>query len=82
MHQSEMVSRLLSEFFHHELTVVDLFVVRDNVTRWNSSYASISRALLLKPRIIAFLIQYAEDLEEDLLTEEDWQQLEIIAVQS
>jgi hypothetical protein len=73
-----MVSRLLSEFFHHELTVVDLFVVRDNVTRWNSSYASISRALLLKPRIVAFLIQYAEDLEEDLLTEEDWQQLEII----
>jgi hypothetical protein len=48
------------------------------VTRWNSSYASISRALLLKPRLIAFIIQYAEDLEEDVLSEQDWQELEII----
>jgi hypothetical protein len=74
-----MVSRLSSDCFHSKLTVVDLFVTRDNVTRWNSSYISIRRALTLKPRLIAFLIQYAEELEDDLLTEKDWQQLEIIA---
>lgn len=55
--------------------LVELFVIRENATRWNSSYASIHRALLLKPRLVAFLIEHGKELKEDLLSEDDWQVL-------
>lgn len=55
--------------------LLELFVVRDNATRWNSSYLSIHRALKLKSRIKAFLDDNQDDLQADTLTEAEWQQL-------
>jgi len=46
-------------------------VIRDNSTRWNSSYYSISPALL-KNRLQLLTQIYAEDLDEDILSAEDW----------
>ena len=54
---------------------VDLFVVTDNTTRWNSTYLAIHRALKLQDRLKVFLIQNVEELEEDTLSEDDWQRL-------
>lgn len=51
-------------------------VIRDNSTRWNSSYCSISRALLLKNRLQLLTQIYTEDLDEDILSDEDWQTLQ------
>jgi hypothetical protein len=53
-------------------------VIRDNSTKWNSSttwnssYYSISGALL-KDRLQLLTQIYAEDLDEDILSDEDWQ---------
>jgi hypothetical protein len=47
-------------------------VIRDSLTRWNSSYYSISRALLLNDRLQLLAQIYAEDLDEDILSDEDW----------
>src|SRR5437016_5739266 len=55
--------------------MVDLFVVRDNVTRWNSSYLSIHRALKLKSRIKNFVDDHQDELCADTLTEAEWQTL-------
>jgi hypothetical protein len=54
---------------------IDLFVVSDNVTRWNSTYLTIQRVLKLQKRLRVFLIPTTHELEEDTLTEDDWQRL-------
>jgi hypothetical protein len=58
--------------------VVDLLVIRDNVTRWNSTYVSIHRALKLKPRIVAFTLENIKDIEQDILSDDDWEELKHI----
>jgi hypothetical protein len=50
-------------------------VVRDNDTRWNSSYAMIHRALKLRLRIENLVMKFRDELEDDTLSEADWQQL-------
>ena len=50
-------------------------LVADNVTRWNSTFRSIHRALKLKFRIIAFCKNHADELEEDTLIDEKWKEL-------
>jgi hypothetical protein len=46
--------------------------VRDNDTRWNSSYAMIHRALKLRLRLDTLLMKFADDFEDDTLSEDDW----------
>jgi hypothetical protein len=53
----------------------DLTVVLDNSTRWNSTYLSITRALLLKERINTFCYQHRDEVEKDRLNDDDWVQL-------
>jgi hypothetical protein len=48
---------------------IDLFVVADN------TYLAIHRALKLQDRPKVFLIQNEQELEEDTLSEDDWQRL-------
>ena len=50
-------------------------VVRDNDTRWNSSYTMIHRALKLRLRLDTLLMKFADDFEDDTLSEDDWDQL-------
>ena len=47
-------------------------VILDNSTRWNSSFYSIQRGLLLKNAIKSFISKHEDDLADDLLTEDDW----------
>ncbi len=56
-------------------------VILDNSTRWNSTYYSLQRALLLKTRIRSFCLEdeYETELRKDLLTDKDWDQLAEIA---
>lgn len=54
---------------------LELFMIRDNATRWNSSYKSIHRTPKLKPRFISFLIRYKAEIGDDTLNEDDWQLL-------
>ena len=58
-----------------DFVVTELFIVRDNATRWNSSYLAIHRALKLKSRIKNFLDEHQANLEADTLSEDEWQQL-------
>jgi hypothetical protein len=44
--------------------------------QWHSSYYSISRALLLKDRLQLLTQMCAKDLDEDILSDEDWQTLQ------
>lgn len=50
-------------------------LVRDNSTRWNSSYSMINIATKLKTAINLFCHQYQEN-NDDLLSEKDWQDLQ------
>jgi hypothetical protein len=47
-------------------------VIRDNSTRWNSTYDSILRAIDLYPALALFSFDHEDELREDLLTREDW----------
>jgi hypothetical protein len=47
-------------------------VIADNETRWNSTYLSIRRGLLLATKIQVFSIDHQDELKEDLLIPEDW----------
>jgi hypothetical protein len=49
-----------------------LTVIMDNSTRWNSTDASISRALKLQPQLQVFAQSHLQDLGDDVLTVEDW----------
>jgi Ni/Fe-hydrogenase subunit HybB-like protein len=50
---------------------LELLFLRDNTTRWNSTYISIYRALKLESYIKIFTKQYLAELKDDELTEED-----------
>ena len=56
----------------------EMMVILDVATRWNSSYQSIQRCLLLKRPIQLFLFDFRSELENDWLKEEDWEQLRAI----
>ena len=51
-------------------------MILDNSTRWNSTYYSIERGLKLSTALRVFLQQHAQDLHDDQLSEDDWQQLQ------
>jgi len=55
--------------------ITELFVVRDNATRWNSVFESIHRALKLKDRITLLCTKFPDKLGDDTLSENDWQEL-------
>jgi hypothetical protein len=56
----------------------ELTVILDVTTRCNSSYQSIQRGLVLRRPIQLFLFDFQRALEDDLLSEEDWEQLRVI----
>jgi hypothetical protein len=58
----------------------NLQLLLDNATRWNSAYSSIIRALRLKDALRFYLLQENTVPEEDVLTDEDWAQLEAIHI--
>ena len=53
-------------------------VITDNKTRWNSTYLSIKRGILLYNKLQVFSINYRDDLDEDFLLLEDWDVLRSI----
>jgi hAT family C-terminal dimerisation region len=53
--------------------------ILDNSTRWNSMYASIQRAIVLKRRIQLFCVNHEKEVGKDLLSSEDWNSLEELA---
>ena len=55
--------------------VDNLMPILDNSTRWNSTYQSLKRALLLRDRIFLFCQEFQSDLEADHLSENDWNHL-------
>jgi hypothetical protein len=55
-------------------------VILDNSTRWNSTYNSIKRGLKLKSRIQLFCITHKDEIGKDFLADDDWRQLEEIAL--
>jgi hypothetical protein len=61
------------------LIILRLLVVRDNVTRWNSTYIFIHRALKLESHIKIFAKQHLSEFKDDELTEEDWDILKATA---
>ena len=50
-------------------------VKRDNSTRWNSTFESIDRALLLRERITIFCFQYRKVFHKDELADDEWNHL-------
>ena len=50
-------------------------VILDNSTRWNSTYASLHRAVSLRKRIEQFCFDNRKDLAKDLLSDEEWSHL-------
>src|SRR5450432_2861206 len=47
-------------------------VITDNETRWNSTYISIKRGILLYNKIQIFSIDHRDELGDDFLFSEDW----------
>jgi hypothetical protein len=54
----------------------NLRLPRDNSTRWNSWYRMLVRALLLREAINTYTLMNRVDLQDDVLSDEDWAQLE------
>lgn len=50
----------------------------DNITRWNSAYEMIRRAIKLQYRLQQFCSELRSEIEEDWPCEEDWQLLHIL----
>jgi hypothetical protein len=48
-----------------------LLLVAENDTRWNSSYAMLSRPLLLRD-VVNFFVSTTSDVQEDTLSTQDW----------
>ena len=61
------------------LLPLDLELIQDNSTRWNSHYLSIQRALKLRARLNTFCEHFSEVAGEDALSDVDWEQLEVVA---
>lgn len=55
-----------------------LWPVKDNTTRWNSQYEAIKTAIRLRPRLKVFIDIYRDELPKDVLTDEDWEELQVI----
>jgi len=51
---------------------VKLMVIRDNSTRWNSTFDSMVRAIDLYPALQLFSFENEDDLGDDKLQREDW----------
>ena len=49
--------------------------ILDNSSRWNSTYNSLQRAVLLRERIDQFMWKFKIEIQEDFLTEADWNHL-------
>jgi len=54
----------------------NLSLPRDNSTRWNSWYRMLVRALLLREAINTYTLMNRVDLQDDVLDDKDWAQLE------
>lgn len=57
----------------------DFMLILDNSTRWNSTYHSIQRGLLLRDAVESYLLHHGGALADNKLSDEDWQQLADIA---
>jgi hypothetical protein len=70
------------EAFKRKITGNDrvdtLMPILDNSTRWNSTYKSLERAILLKERIILFYYEFRAELQADSLSDNDWDHLDNI----
>jgi hypothetical protein len=53
-------------------------VILDNSTRWNSTYLSLQRALILRNRIDVYCFEYKEYLTKDTLDDGEWKQVQAI----
>ena len=51
---------------------IDLMVIADNQTRWNSTFLSLQRGIKLYNKISVYSVDYREELDEDFLLPEDW----------
>jgi hypothetical protein len=47
-------------------------VISDNATRWNSTYLSMERSLIVESKIRAFSDDFKLDLGLDFMTSSDW----------
>ena len=52
--------------------------IRHDATRWNSTFESIERAILLKERLEMFCYRYNAEIGDDELTADNWKQLQSI----
>jgi hAT family protein len=60
------------------IRLLELWPVKDNTTRWNSQYNAIKAAIRLRPRLRLFCDTYRDVLKADVLSEKDWEELQLI----
>jgi len=58
----------------------DFMVVVDNATRWNSTYNMINAALKLRQRIDGYVRLIGKELEEYIISNEEWNDLKELAL--
>jgi hypothetical protein len=58
---------------------LDLMVIGDNDTRWNSTYLSILRGLKLKTKLQCYSMDNRKELDADYLEEADWRIFQDVA---
>src|SRR5947209_10762903 len=76
------VSEIKLKIKHILIIVIELSVVADNQTRWNSTYLMLERSLKLRSRLTLFIDEAIEKDNPlnpaDILSKDDWATLQIV----
>lgn len=78
LHNINVWSRASTERYNEFVAAVGRAIPLDNDTRWNSWFTEVNVTLVKRKEIRDWIEEHWCDLGEDILTREDWQELEDI----
>ena len=79
LHSINVWARASTERYNGIVAAIGRAIPLDNDTRWNSWFKEVEVALLNRRKLRDWIDQHYDDLGDDVLSREDWQELEDIS---